>query len=338
MWYIPWGLKKFDDPKLDLERCGNCEVTTDHAQIDNPATSAVIFHWSDIKIYSMPWRSKRRPDQLYVWYSLESPEAARYPAAKSMDSEEGYHFNVTMSFRRDSNIWEPYWHRCNLHQAPPHVNHSTLLSQKTKFALAMVSDCNLTPGAQMRLDLLKRLAEHDAGVELHGSCFNKRYEGDIGSFKFYLAFENAYHCRDYITEKLYSNAYHNGALPVVWGASKEDYEDLTPPNSYIFAEDFDSVEQLLQYMRYLDKNDTAYMEYFRWIKDKKYMSVDRERSWCSLCRIVHGINVDDFHQSKFTSTNLSGPYISKGIYPRTIPSLKNWWYKTENTACLKGGG
>lgn len=55
-----------------------------------------------------------------------------------------------------------------------------------------------------------------------------------------------------------------GMVPIVLGAYKEDYESILPPHSYINVDDFKSVTELAEYLRYLDKNDTAYAEYFAW--------------------------------------------------------------------------
>ncbi|KAL5969431.1 Glycoprotein 3-alpha-L-fucosyltransferase A [Taenia solium] len=82
-------------------------------------------------------------------------------------------------------------------------------------------------------------------------------------YKFYLAFENS-NCRYYITEKVTSNALRYGMVPIVLGAYKEDYESILPPHSYINLDDFKSITELAEYLLYLDRNDTAYAEYFAW--------------------------------------------------------------------------
>ena len=53
-----------------------------------------------------------------------------------------------------------------------------------------------------------------------------------------MAFENAFYCKDYITEKLFYNSLTMGAVPVVLGATKSDYEAVMSFGSFIFAEDF----------------------------------------------------------------------------------------------------
>ena len=49
-------------------------------------------------------------------------------------------------------------------------------------------------------------------------------------------------------------------VPVVYGLGS--YDTILPPKSYINALDFKSVRALGKYLLYLDKNDTAYNEYF----------------------------------------------------------------------------
>ena len=41
-------------------------------------------------------------------------------------------------------------------------------------------------------------------------------------------------------------------------------KSVAPPNSYIFAEDFENISDLVEYIDYLDKNDSAYLEYHDW--------------------------------------------------------------------------
>ncbi|VDO08584.1 unnamed protein product [Rodentolepis nana] len=60
--------------------------------------------------------------------------------------------------------------------------------------------------------------------------------------------------------------FSNGMVPIVLGAYKEDYENVLPPHSYINVDDFDSIQELAEYLQFLDKNDTAYAQYFAWTK------------------------------------------------------------------------
>ncbi len=53
-------------------------------------------------------------------------------------------------------------------------------------------------------------------------------------------------------------------VPIVLGAYKEDYISTLPPQSYINVDDFRSIEALAAYLKYLDRNDTAYAAFFAW--------------------------------------------------------------------------
>lgn len=143
-----------------------------------------------------------------------------------------------------------------------------IMSLKTKIAIAIISDCSVLPGAQQRLRMVKELKSLGLAIDTFGWCFMNSLDRDktretIRRYKFYFAYENSYHCKDYITEKFFVNALSNDAVPVVWGAVKEDYEAISPPGSFIFAEDFETPLELIRYLNYLDKSDEEYMRYFR---------------------------------------------------------------------------
>ena len=215
-----------------------------------------------------------------------------------------------------------------------------VLSSKTKMAVWFAKDCTFTKGARVRLKILKALKTK--GLEIGGDplCYNESTQyryltmndmlNEISKYKFYLAFENAYYCNDYITEKLWVNSYYVGVVPVVWGASKENYIRVAPENSFIFYEDFKTSQELVDYLKYLDKNDTAYMEYFEWrksypcdyplyeTKDEEYPYTTKSSSslffntYCNLCRMVRNSN----------------------IKMQSISSLKNYWFEGLEEKCL----
>ena len=136
-------------------------------------------------------------------------------------------------------------------------------------------------------------------IDLYGECFGNEYlvqkedkesiSNLIKKYRFYLSFENSLHCKDYITEKFWFNAIMSNRVPVVWGPSKEDVLKLAPPNSFVHADDFESADALTKYLLYLDKNATAYRQYFKWIEDgetdflKRYDVVRLE----SLCQKIN---------------------------------------------------
>merc|ERR1712136_256178 len=145
-----------------------------------------------------------------------------------------------------------------------------VIENKKHLAIWIVSNCK---NAQERFNKVQKLYEAGLNVDRRGRCFPgspplppkppSALRDVIKSFKFYLSFENTWHCRDYITEKLYSNGFLSHAVPIVWGATKRDYLRQVPEGSFIHADEY-SPEQLVRYINYLDRNDTAYRQYFNW--------------------------------------------------------------------------
>ena len=64
---------------------------------------------------------------------------------------------------------------------------------------------------------------------------------------------------------------------------------MAPPNSYIHVEDFATGADLVSYLDYLDKNETAYLEYHQWRrmepKENGYLGVGAQMP-CDLCQEV----------------------------------------------------
>ena len=111
------------------------------------------------------------------------------------------------------------------------------------------------------------------------------YKGKLKDYKFYLSFENA-KCEEYISEKFFNVLRSTEAIPVVLGGtSSKDYSNTAPPHSYIHVNDFSTIKELAAELEYLNRNETAYNEYFWWTEHYKVSSVwDNYRSaQCDLC-------------------------------------------------------
>ena len=116
----------------------------------------------------------------------------------------------------------------------------------------------------------------------------------------------------------------------------QDYDAVLPPNSYIFADDFQTNRQLVDYLNYLDGNDTAYLEYFKWrgMEQSNMPDHQRETGLCQLCRVLHGINVDNVFNPKFNTSNYSSiPLFGYPTSPRVVYSVKEEFFGTENLDC-----
>ena len=290
----------------------------------------------------------RNPNHLYVWWTLEGPQAIRMRGMALDNFNDA--FNLTMTFRQDSDVYRPYDTAPNLYNELLRDNMTQylddLVASKSQVAIWVVSNGYMA-GAKRRLQLSEELIA--AGLKIHrrGGLFpgagaipgrySDEFHSIVKTYKFYLSFENQWHCKGYLTEKLWNNAIRSEAVPVVWGAAKADYEATLPPGSYIFADDY-TPQELADYMNYLDKNDTAYREYFNWraINSESLPNQHRETGLCQLCRILHGINIDNIFNPLYKQKYSSIPLFaddSTEVVPRIIHSLKDEFYGTDYPEC-----
>lgn len=204
---------------------------------------------------------------------------------------------------------------------------NSILENKTKLAAWVVGNCYNTVGAIERMKYAKSLVRAGLRLGRYGTCFHSATERNlkglqevVGPYKFYLAFENSYHCPGYVTEKLWRNSYDMNVVPIVWGATKQDVEAVAPPGSFIHVDDFATPRELVDYLEYLDKNDTAYLEYHKWrltpISDVPNTgNPGYPDLFCRVCKRL----VLEQHP------------------PKTIPSISRWLYGQgyEDNLCLR---
>lgn len=128
------------------------------------------------------------------------------------------------------------------------------------------------------------------------------------NYKFYLSFENSI-CDDYITEKFFKILNYN-LVPVVLGGG--NYARIAPSKSYIDVRDFNTLDDLANYLKYLDANITAYAEYFEW---KKHFSIkfDYGKPFCNLCKALN---------------DPKAPM-------KTYPNIDTWW--RSDAHCVSNG-
>ncbi|CAK8691700.1 4-galactosyl-N-acetylglucosaminide 3-alpha-L-fucosyltransferase FUT6-like [Clavelina lepadiformis] len=352
VWDAPFGSKWIPN-NIITSKCGNCQFSYDRSKINDLSTKAVIFHFNEARISRMP--KQRRTDQYYIWFTWESPVTLgtlRGLTLKEFDDV----FNLTMTYRRDSDLYFPYETTRSISQTihnqdwgNPHKHLDELIKGKRKVALWVVGNCGSTPGARARMKYSEQLVKAGLDLDRRGGCFPnapkilpkyKRITDTwidfLRPYKFYMAFENAFSCNDYITEKFFQNSLTRGLVPVVLGAKKSDYEAVSPNHSFIYADDFENAEKLVEYLRYLDGNDTAYREYLAWrTHDTEEMPYHgRAVGLCQLCRILHGINVDNKYDENFEEKYSEIPLYGHPKKPRIVHSLRNWFYGNEDKKCI----
>ena len=70
-------------------------------------------------------------------------------------------------------------------------------------------------------------------------------------------------------------------IPIVMGGA--NYTKLAIPGSYINVMDFKTMKDLADYLHYLDRNNTAFNEYFKWRQKYQTMPIP---FYCSFCEAV----------------------------------------------------
>ncbi|XP_064555573.1 alpha-(1,3)-fucosyltransferase C [Drosophila montana] len=320
-WKLPFdalGPQQFrDELKCPVYQC---ELSNRHDFLPSlELYDAIVFHVAQPFPLLKPLPARRSPHQAYVFALMEPPGETKHQL-----SDELNFYNLTMTYRLDSDIVWPYAQLLDMEtgapvapslqphwREPPALgswNDSTvwrLWPTKTKMAAWFVSHCKTL---SKREQLAAALQQH-IQLDIYGSCGNLNCaRGDPRcddmldtDFMFYLAFENSL-CMDYVTEKLYA-ALQRHIVPVVFGGA--NYTRFLPPHSYIDAEHFDSVEQLAEHLRFVAGDVQEYMSYFWW---RQHYKLANSSPFCELCARLH-------HPSWTHRTQIYG-------------DIRAWWFNS----------
>ena len=167
---------------------------------------------------------------------------------------------------------------------------------KTRLALWMHDNCQ---ALSYREVLVKRLMQH-MPIDAPGECLHN-YDPPgavqrrdplslLASYKFYIAFENAFGEEDWVSSTFFRTL-DAGTVPVYLGAPNI-LKYAPGERSIIRACDFDSMEDLADYLLYLDRNDTAYKEYLHWKEAgpnpefRTLMEATGPSVFCSMCMVA----------------------------------------------------
>ncbi|XP_070490575.1 alpha-(1,3)-fucosyltransferase C-like [Chironomus tepperi] len=171
---------------------------------------------------------------------------------------------------------------------------------KTKQAAWFLSHC----GAKSFRDNLGTKIQEFMDVDIYGACGNLTCPLSIDiyntegrqvctdmlntTYKFYFSFENSI-CTDYMTEKVFLNM-DNYVIPILYNGVT-DMQHFLPPKSYIHVNDFNSIEELANYLKFLDINPQEYANYFWWKKYYKVTDNVHKYSYCDMCMKINNWNV-----------------------------------------------
>ncbi|KAM4018537.1 3-galactosyl-N-acetylglucosaminide 4-alpha-L-fucosyltransferase FUT3-like [Anomaloglossus baeobatrachus] len=253
----------------------NCLFTVDRSLYS--VANAVVFHHRDVSgSKSLLAQEPRPPHQYWIWFSLESPSNIRNLSV--VDNI----MNLTMSYRVDSDIFMPYGRLAKLDK-----QYDFTIPEKTALVAWLISNWNLK---HKRLEYYKELKKH-IQIDIYGKHHlplpSELKFLNLAKYKFYLAFENSIH-EDYITEKLWTNSFLIGTVPVVMGPPRKNYERFIPPDSFIHVEDFSSAKELASYLLSLDKDDQKYQRYFNWKSNYQVVKMRSifETAYCKVCKAL----------------------------------------------------
>ncbi|XP_073411991.1 alpha-(1,3)-fucosyltransferase 7 [Dendrobates tinctorius] len=271
IWHWPFHkpMNLSGDICLNTYNIKNCTLTDDRNMFNR--SNVVVFHHIDLDLVGHQMPTGPRPSQqMWVWATLESP--SNINGLMKWNNT----FNWTLTYREDSDIFVPYG------RMVPNLAMELNATVKDGLVSWVVSHYHRT---QERANFYKAFSSY-LKVDVYGKASRKPLCSScllpmISKYLFYLALENSIH-KDYITEKLWRNAFLAGAVPIVLGPPRENYEKFIPSDSFIHVGDFQSPKHLAEFLKTMTPE--RYQEFFHWRQryGVKVYTDWRER-FCMIC-------------------------------------------------------
>ncbi|NWX92206.1 FUT3 fucosyltransferase, partial [Nothoprocta pentlandii] len=265
----------------ELYSTPDCHFTVNRTWL-HKANAVIVHHRDVLRNPTELSKATRIPSQRWIWFNLESPTHS--PNLRAMDNL----FNLTMSYRRDSDIFSPYGELQILEQPQPFS-----IPPKSKLVAWVVSNWQTH---LYRVKYYQQLKQHiavDVYGQHHQPLASDQLLPTLAQYKFYLAFENSQH-EDYITEKVWRNALSAGTVPVVLGPPRNNYERFLPPDAFIHVDDFASARDLAQYLQELSEDSERYKRYFEW---RQWLKPVVTSGWAThVCRACHFLQTEARYQ------------------------------------------
>lgn len=284
VWTHPFGqYRKLPDCWARYQ-IGGCKLTDD--PLAYLEADAVIIHHREIATGAAQLPPEPRPRaQKWIWMNYESPTHA--PDLWQLEDK----FNLTLSYRADSDIFLPYGFLVPgiVRSSDAHLLHAPSRARILRPRLVAWVISNWSD-SQARVAFYYELQRY-VHIDVYGQVGLPLDAGRgsvvqlVSRYQFYLALENSQHT-DYITEKLW-NAVVAGAVPVVLGATRRSYERFLPPEAFIHVDDFPSVRALARYLLFLRRNPHRLSHHLDW---REGYSAVQPTFWahhyCVACRAV----------------------------------------------------
>jgi hypothetical protein len=279
LWNDDFGMA----PTRLVDCADECVLTRDRER--SADADAVVFHVPTMRerIDQLP----KPPRQRWVAWSMESD--VNYP--RLADPAFLRHFDLTMTYRRDADVWVPY---VDASLAAPG---DRWVDAGAEPALAV--DVASNPSAPSERDAYVRELMHHMPVDAYGRCLqNRTWPEDHGRttkletytrYRFTLAFENSISA-DYVTEKFFDPLVA-GSVPVYLGAP--NVADFAPgEHCFVDVTDFSGPQALAAHLVELDHDDTAYRQHHAWrsgpVRPEYAAMLARTRAnpFCRLARLL----------------------------------------------------
>lgn len=281
IWIQPFEQhRKLPDCQARYEISG-CHLTEDPSAY--PEADAVIIHHREIATNVTQLPPEPRPHaQKWIWMNFESP--THTPRLRLFEGV----FNLTMTYRADSDIPVPYGYLIPFPHRGPHKRPALQIPSHHRPHLVAWVVSNWSE-SQARVAFYYELVRY-IRVDVFGRAGQSLPEDSsvvqlAKRYQFYLALENSQHT-DYITEKLW-NAVLAGAVPVVLGPPRGNYERFLPPEAFIHVDDFPSVRGLARYLLLLRRDPLLLRRHLAWRRNYR---VRQPSFWgehfCSACLAV----------------------------------------------------
>ena len=289
----------------DFKLCdwNNCELTFDKSRANK--SDAVIYDG----IY-MPKELEFKRPQGQVWIFAAHKAPPVYDIGGNWWYKNNYLFNWTMTYNKNNtDIHLPYG---EIHVREPvkgeKIDYEAIAREKTNMSLIITSHCDTF---SKRLEFVKELSKY-IDVNILGKCSGKKWDCGVShdhnetcfeivkSYKFFLAFENAF-CNQYFTEKFFENFNYNTVM-VTRGGLPGDITQIAPKGSFISSDDFKSAKDLALHLKTLPVSKYASILER---KDQFYSIGYKAVYQRALCDICQRMNFQD-------------------DYRKTIKDMKEW--------------
>ena len=286
----------------------------------------------------------------------ENPDAEFYIAMGNGHVESAVSRNSKVPIRiLGSQEPQHYSPLLKLEYLKHHFQGTALLDRKSDipwlliFNVDEIKETEVSKGAQPKVTFVARNCDAmnnrndyvkaiDAkiGVVSLGSCLNNAKWPDcngtpcskveaIRPYKIHLAFENG-DSPGFVTDKIY-HAFAAGVLPVWMGT--RDVAETVPKGSYIDVAEFNTPDDVANYLKLVLENETLYNSYFEWKYkplDPEYVRNNRvlwtEPAFCRVCYYVdtlqRGLEWD--HQRQRAKSTVANGSTSK-IYAADTTSV-----------------